>query len=210
MSSTSTRSRATTGNEGASVERTDRRAALVVRPRAAFLSMTAAAGLQVSLPYLADVANAMQGAGSKAPQARDADSLARAMIASWPGNRRFLRQDQTTAAKSVHHRPASGVASRFTVRPQVRPSHQGRCSLEKSGLLSGPWFAVAGVTIIRAAKARGRRPRSYCRRKAILDFANPTDSLKDFVLPLHVLTIGRKKIAIQPAKVLFRLRTKPG
>ena len=38
-------------------------------------------------------------------------------IASWPGNRRFLRQDQTTAAKSVHHRPASGVASRFTVRP---------------------------------------------------------------------------------------------
>lgn len=88
-----------TGNEGASVERTYRRAALVAWPRAAFLSMIAAAGLQVSLPYLADVANAMQGTGGiKARQARDANTLARAMIASWPENQRSRRQDQTTAA----------------------------------------------------------------------------------------------------------------
>lgn len=66
-----------TGNEGASFERTYRRAALVVWPRARTFAVLAQAGLVATIPALRD----MVADPARWPAARD---LAGHMIASWP------------------------------------------------------------------------------------------------------------------------------
>jgi predicted 2-oxoglutarate/Fe(II)-dependent dioxygenase YbiX len=89
-----------TGNEGASLERTYRRAALVLWPTAAFLEMLASNGLSVSLPYLKNVVDRWrQGApDAKVALAEEATALADAMIAQWPASIGYRRDDTTTSA----------------------------------------------------------------------------------------------------------------
>jgi len=75
-----------TGNEGASFERTYRRAALVLWPREWLLAVINQAGLTVTLPFLADLEErwAIGGENHKAPLWRQAHELSAHMVATWP------------------------------------------------------------------------------------------------------------------------------
>jgi predicted 2-oxoglutarate/Fe(II)-dependent dioxygenase YbiX len=75
-----------TGNEGASFERTYRRAALVLWPRARRLAVLNQAGLAATLPYLAALAGrwAESGAGPASPLWREAHELSGHMLDTWP------------------------------------------------------------------------------------------------------------------------------
>ena len=75
-----------TGNEGASFERTYRRAALVLWPRARRLAVLNQAGLAVTLPYLDELTGrwAESGEGLASPLWREAHELSGHMLHTWP------------------------------------------------------------------------------------------------------------------------------
>jgi hypothetical protein len=75
-----------TGNEGASFERTYRRAGLVLWPRARRLAVLNQAGPGTTLPYLEDLAERWEASGAKpdSPLWHEADELSGHMLASWP------------------------------------------------------------------------------------------------------------------------------
>jgi hypothetical protein len=74
-----------TGNEGASFERTYRRAALVIWPRKRRLAVLNQAGLSATLPYLSDLAQqwAEQKTDTAAPLWQQAHELAAYMLSTW-------------------------------------------------------------------------------------------------------------------------------
>ena len=78
--------REATGNEGASFERTYRRAALVLWPAGRLPAVLAQAGLSVTLPYLEDLARRWTAVGGDraSPLWAEAHSLAAEMLAGWP------------------------------------------------------------------------------------------------------------------------------
>jgi predicted 2-oxoglutarate/Fe(II)-dependent dioxygenase YbiX len=75
-----------TGNEGASFERTYRRAALVLWPRARRLAVLNQAGLAATLPYLGELTGrwAESGEGLASPLWREAHELSGHMLRTWP------------------------------------------------------------------------------------------------------------------------------
>src|SRR5262249_58126406 len=75
-----------TGNEGASFERTYRRAALVLWPRARRLAVLNQAGLAVTLPYLGELTGRWtpSGEGPASPLWREAPGLSRHILPMWP------------------------------------------------------------------------------------------------------------------------------
>ncbi len=75
-----------TGNEGASFERTYRRAALVLWPHAWQLAVLNQAGLAATLPYLGELTGrwAESGAEPASPLWREAHELAGHMLRTWP------------------------------------------------------------------------------------------------------------------------------
>jgi hypothetical protein len=75
-----------TGNEGASFERTYRRAALVLWPRARRLAVLNQAGLVATLPYLGQLTErwATSGAGPASPLWHEAHELSGHMLRTWP------------------------------------------------------------------------------------------------------------------------------
>jgi predicted 2-oxoglutarate/Fe(II)-dependent dioxygenase YbiX len=75
-----------TGNEGASFDRTYRRAALVLWPSKQVLAVLNQAGLPATLPYLADLVARWRrdGAASDSPLRRQAVELVEHMLATWP------------------------------------------------------------------------------------------------------------------------------
>ncbi len=75
-----------TGNEGASFERTYRRAALVLWPRARRLAVLNQAGLTVTLSYLGELTGrwATSGAGPESPLWHEAHELSGHMLRTWP------------------------------------------------------------------------------------------------------------------------------
>jgi hypothetical protein len=75
-----------TGNEGASFERTYRRAALVLWPRERFFAVLNQAGRAATLPHLADLVDrwAAAGADRDSPLWNQAHELAGHMLATWP------------------------------------------------------------------------------------------------------------------------------
>jgi hypothetical protein len=75
-----------TGNEGASFDRTYRRAALVVWPRSGCLAIIGAAPVATSVPYLEHLVDQWTGAGAQPGTAAwtQACALADAMVNNWP------------------------------------------------------------------------------------------------------------------------------
>lgn len=75
-----------TGNEGASFDRTYRRAGLVLWPRARRLAVLNQAGLGATLPYLEDLVGEWETGddASKLRSWREADELSGHMLRSWP------------------------------------------------------------------------------------------------------------------------------
>src|SRR6185437_16508631 len=74
------------GNEGASFERTYRRAGLVLWPHARRLAVLNQAGHGATLPYLEDLTARWEagGASAESPLWREADALSEHMLRSWP------------------------------------------------------------------------------------------------------------------------------
>ncbi len=74
------------GNEGASFERTYRRAGLVLWPHARRLAVLNQAGLGTTLPYLDDLTGRWEagGASAESPLWREAGTLSEHMLLSWP------------------------------------------------------------------------------------------------------------------------------
>lgn len=85
-----------TGNEGASFDRTYRRAALVLWPQQRRLAVLSQAGLAVSLPYLESVTRrwAESGAGTGSPLWLEAHELAGHMLDTWPRPQHPMRSDE--------------------------------------------------------------------------------------------------------------------
>jgi predicted 2-oxoglutarate/Fe(II)-dependent dioxygenase YbiX len=85
-----------TGNEGASFERTYRRAALVLWPSDRTFAVLSQAGLPVTLPFLEDLARRWteNGGHGDSPLLREAQDLAGHMIAQWPRNGWYPRADR--------------------------------------------------------------------------------------------------------------------
>ena len=78
--------REATGNEGASFERTYRRAALVLWPSDRVFAVLSQAGLRVTLPYLDNLVRRWTEGGENQESAlwREAHDLAGHMVAQWP------------------------------------------------------------------------------------------------------------------------------
>lgn len=85
-----------TGNAGASFDRTYRRAALVLWPRHRRLAVLNQAGLETTLPCLAEMAEfwAKSGQGPESPLWRQAHELAGCMLHTWPTERPDYWGDQ--------------------------------------------------------------------------------------------------------------------
>lgn len=86
-----------TGNEGASFDRTYRRAALVLWPRQRRLAVLNQAGLSATLPYLEELTERWIDSGKdpESPLWREADELAGQMVQSWS-----LDKDHSSRAES--------------------------------------------------------------------------------------------------------------
>lgn len=76
-----------TGNEGASFERTYRRAGLVLWPRSRRLAVLNQAGLDITLPHLEDLVRRREADGDDPAShlLEEAGALSDLMLASWPG-----------------------------------------------------------------------------------------------------------------------------
>ncbi len=87
-----------TGNEGASFERTYRRAGLVLWPAARRLAVLNQAGLRATLPYLETLTARWETDGAPIPSSlwQEADELSGRMLGSWP--RSSWRTDDDAAA----------------------------------------------------------------------------------------------------------------
>lgn len=90
-----------TGNEGATFERTYRRAGLVLWPRARRLAVLNRAGLAMTLPYLEDLTERWLASdeGVDSPDRREADALCELMVQSWPLG--FRRADDDTRIEQM-------------------------------------------------------------------------------------------------------------
>ncbi|MFL5256300.1 MAG: 2OG-Fe(II) oxygenase [Rhodopila sp.] len=88
--------REATGNEGASYERTYRRAALVLWPAQDRFAVLAQGGLKATLPYLEDLAQrwADSTLAQRAPLAAEAHDLAGHMTAGWPEAYGYFATDE--------------------------------------------------------------------------------------------------------------------
>ena len=94
-----------TGNEGASFERTYRRAALVLWPHERFFTVLCQAGLKATLPYLGELVERW-AVSDKDPQSslrRQAQDLAKHMISGWTIGRWYPSDDEapSDAAKML-------------------------------------------------------------------------------------------------------------
>jgi predicted 2-oxoglutarate/Fe(II)-dependent dioxygenase YbiX len=87
-----------TGNEGASFERTYRRAGLVLWPRTRRLAVFNQVGLTLTLPYLGQLVNNWETGGGDRESAlwKQAHELSKHMLRTWPPERwRYQRGDST-------------------------------------------------------------------------------------------------------------------
>jgi hypothetical protein len=90
-----------TGNEGATFDRTYRRAGLVLWPRVRRLAVLNQAGLGATLPHLEDVTTRWEasGAGHESPLWSEADELSGHMLRSW--SRMLWRSDGSAEASRM-------------------------------------------------------------------------------------------------------------
>jgi predicted 2-oxoglutarate/Fe(II)-dependent dioxygenase YbiX len=103
-----------TGNEGASFERTYRRAGLVLWPHARRLAVLNQAGLGATLPYLEDLTARWEASGGTVESAlwREADELSGHMLRSW-SRRNWRAEGDTDAGRMLDLQARLGNAVRI-------------------------------------------------------------------------------------------------
>jgi predicted 2-oxoglutarate/Fe(II)-dependent dioxygenase YbiX len=89
-----------TGNEGASFERTYRRAALVLWPRERFFSVLARGGMAITVPYLEDIGRRWSASGEdrQSPLWHQAHDLAGQIVSIWPTRAGYERDEKPSHA----------------------------------------------------------------------------------------------------------------
>ncbi|MDD2705793.1 MAG: 2OG-Fe(II) oxygenase, partial [Acidocella sp.] len=103
-----------TGNEGASFERSYRRAALVLWPNHRRLAVLNQGGLQATLPYLTQLTQAWAKAGEdpESPIRAEAHELTGYMLANWPRELRHARNAPNAGATMLELLGRLGDAAR--------------------------------------------------------------------------------------------------
>ena len=131
-----------TGNEGASFERTYRRAALVLWPRARRLAVLNQAGLAATLPYLGELTRrwAESGEGPASPLWREAHELSGHMLRTWP------RQVDWSPGRTE---APSDTARLLTLLSQLQDT--ARIDTLLGGLAAGAYSKGDNTAIVRAA-----------------------------------------------------------
>src|ERR1700726_507606 len=91
-----------TGNEGASFERTYRRAGLVLWPRTRRLAVLNQAGLGATLPHLEDLTRRWEASDRaiESPLRREADELSGHMLRSW-SRQTWRGEDDTNGSRML-------------------------------------------------------------------------------------------------------------
>ncbi|MBF0097985.1 MAG: 2OG-Fe(II) oxygenase [Magnetococcales bacterium] len=104
-----------TGNEGASFERTYRRAALVLWPREERMAVISQGGLLVTLPYLEELVNQWTASGEDlhSPMRSQAQDLAKQMLADW-----------SQKSWNPHNREASHAARMLSSLIKIRDTER--------------------------------------------------------------------------------------
>ena len=142
--------REATGNEGASFERTYRRAALVLWPTARRLAVLNQAGLQVTLPYLEAATErwTSQGADPHSDLLGEAAELATLMIAAWPEREWHERHDDkpTEAGRMLSVLARLGDKERIAKLLALLAKSRGHDIGDNAGIF-------AAFTILSAPKA---------------------------------------------------------
>jgi predicted 2-oxoglutarate/Fe(II)-dependent dioxygenase YbiX len=106
-----------TGNEGASFERSYRRAALVLWPRADRLAVIKRGGLASTLPYLAYL--------SRLPGAADASALATLIIRDWPDRNGHCGEDAARLLACLLHMRTDGLIDTFIAEVPAAGRYDG-------------------------------------------------------------------------------------
>ena len=142
-----------TGNEGASFERTYRRAAMVLWPRARQLAVLNQAGLAVTLPYLGDLTGrwTQSGEGPASPLWRDARTLRPHAAGVAKAGRLVSREDRDAQRRRHIADPAEspagcGTYRHFSGHPRRWCLQQGRQRGDRAGRRS--LAAGAGAALI--------------------------------------------------------------
>jgi predicted 2-oxoglutarate/Fe(II)-dependent dioxygenase YbiX len=109
-----------TGNEGASFDRLYQRAALVLWPRSHRIAALAQGGLQVTVPFLGELARQWQGSGSgrQVPLWQEAHQFATQIRPDWP--------DTAWDRRRASEGGRIGADAPARVRP--RPARRGACT----------------------------------------------------------------------------------
>jgi predicted 2-oxoglutarate/Fe(II)-dependent dioxygenase YbiX len=131
-----------TGNEGASFERTYRRAALVLWPRERRLVVLNQAGQAVTLPYLGELTRrwADSGEGPESPLWREAHELSGHMLRTWP------RQVGWYPGSTAAH---SDAATMLTLLSRLQDT--ARIDAFLAGLAAGVYGKGDNEAMVRAA-----------------------------------------------------------
>ena len=141
-----------TGNEGASFERTYRRAALTLWPAARTLTVLNRGGLKLTLPYLAGLTASWETADAAARNTlwREADELSGLMLASWPSNRSYPRSGETESQEAA----MLALLTRLKNGPRIEAF---LTSVSASGVFSGgdAEAIVQAAQLLPAEKAGG-------------------------------------------------------
>ncbi len=155
--------REATGNEGASFDRTYRRAALVLWPDSRLLAVINQSGLQVTLPFLQDLAIRWTDGGSEpdSPIWRQAHELAGHMIDGWRDDRWSPRRDpeQTAAGELLGSLTRLADVRRLDQFLEVMAAREGLNSGDAAAVaiaagLLPPARAAALLTLIVATATR--------------------------------------------------------
>ena len=165
-----------TGNEGASFERSYRRAGLVLWPRVRRLAVLNQAGLRATLPHLEQLTARWEtsNASIQSPEWREADELSGHMLRSW--SRSSWRADDDAEAGRM-------------LDLQIRLGNGKRIDAFLAELSSeGHYAASDNGTIVRAAALLDALPGDPTRREEVGTWTRPTPVTPGFVVDLLTAT----------------------
>ncbi|MEC5160055.1 MULTISPECIES: 2OG-Fe(II) oxygenase [unclassified Janthinobacterium] len=147
--------REATGNEGASFERSYRRAALVLWPRARRLAVLAQGGLAGTLPYLDKLVLAGHADGADAAALDDAKSLAGMIVRDWPSRVSHRGDAAARCLASLARLGETALIDRFLAEIPASGRYDGgeNASLAAAALLLPPARAAELIDQIVGANA---------------------------------------------------------
>jgi hypothetical protein len=174
------------GNEGASFERTYRRAGLVLWPHARRLAVLSQAGLGTTLPYLDDLTGRWEadGASAESPLWREADTLSEHMLRAWPVQTWGHSETNTEAMRMLELQARLGNTGRieaFLAEQSAEGNYaaQDNAAIVRAAALLPPARATDLLVRILGRNTVGRV--GACAKLVLLCVSAPSDPVGDAV-----------------------------